>query len=63
MPKLVFWNVMARNKANAPVTATQKDVALVSGFSPAVVKSVLGNKSFTPRDVMLETLMRPRYDL
>lgn len=63
MPQLVFWNVMARNKTNAPVTAGQKDVALVSGFSPAVVKSVLGSKSFTPRDVMLETLMRPRYDL
>jgi hypothetical protein len=63
MPQLVFWNVMARNTANAPVKATQKDVALVSGFSPAVVKSVLSNKTFTPRDVMLETLMRPRYDL
>lgn len=63
MPQLVFWNVMARNKTNAPVTATQRNVALVSGFSPAVVKSVLGNKSFTPRDVMLETLLRSRYDL
>jgi hypothetical protein len=63
MPQLVFWNVMARNTANAPAKATQKDVALVSGFSPAVVKSVLSNKSFTPRDIMLETLMRPRYDL
>lgn len=63
MPQLVFWNVMARNTANVPAKATQKDVALVSGFSPAVVKSVLSNKSFTPRDVMLETLMRDRYNL
>ncbi len=63
MPQLVFWNVMARSTKNVPAKATQKDVALVSGFSPAVVKSVLGNKSFTPRDVMLDTLMRDRYNL
>lgn len=63
MPQLVFWNVMARNTTNVPVKATQQDVALVSGFSPAVVKSVLGNKSFTPRDVMLDTLMQERYNL
>lgn len=63
MPQLVFWNVMARNAQNVPVKANQKDVALVSGFSPAVVKSVLGGKVVTPRDVMLETLMRERYNL
>lgn len=63
MPQLVFWNVMARNKQNVPVQANQNGVALVSGFSPAVVKSVLSNKTLTPRDVMLETLMRPRYNL
>lgn len=60
MPKIVFWNVNGRI-GNVPVSASQKDVALVSGASPAIVQSVLGGKDFTPRGIMLEALMSDRY--
>jgi hypothetical protein len=59
MPKIVFWNLNAHD--NVPVRADKSGVALVSGFSPAVMKSVLAAKQFTPRDIMLETINQPRY--
>lgn len=62
MPKLVFWNVCAR-EGNSPVRVGDKNTAMVSGFSPAVVKSVFACKNVTPYEVMLEALMSSRYDL
>ena len=61
MPKVVFWNLMARD--NAPVKFDQKGVALVSGFSPAILKAILANdtEQFTPRGIMLKTIMQDKY--
>ncbi len=60
VPKIVFWNVNGR-EGNVPVNSKQKNVALVSGASPAIVRSVLSGKRFTPEDIMLETLNNPIY--
>ena len=61
MPKVVYWNL--NDKGNTPVTFNQSNTALVSGFSPALLKAVLSNnlKSFTPKNVMMEAIMSPRY--
>jgi hypothetical protein len=61
VPKLVFWNLNAKD--NAPVKFDESGTALVSGFSPAIVKPLLsGNlEKFTPEAVMLETIMQDRY--
>jgi hypothetical protein len=61
VPKLIFWNVNAVNK-DYPVTVNDDGVCLVSGCSPSILKSVLSAKSFTPTDVMLETINNERYD-
>jgi len=61
MPVIVFWNLTART-ADTPVQSHNKDVALVSGFSPAIMKSVLAAKNITPYDIMMDTVMVPRYD-
>jgi len=61
MPKLAFWNVNGR-EGNVPVSADTKDVALVSGASPSIVKNVLAGKDFTPKGIMLETLLSERYE-
>jgi len=61
MPKLAFWNVNGR-EGNVPVSADTKDIALISGASPAIVKNVLEGKDFTPKGIMLETLMSERYE-
>ena len=64
MPKVVFWNLNSY-KSNAPVASGQQGTALVSGFSPSLLTSVLAAdiESFSPEGIMLQTVMVPRYDL
>jgi hypothetical protein len=63
VPAIVFWNI--NSKDNVPVKSNAKKVALVSGFSPSIMKSVLtvDTEKFTPEGIMLNTVMVPRYDL
>jgi hypothetical protein len=56
MPKLVFWNLRASQCAGSPATSTDDGVALVSGFSPVLMKAVLAVEDFNPLDVMKEAL-------
>jgi hypothetical protein len=55
LPRVVYWNLNAQY-GNVPTVSTEKDVALVSGFSPSVLKAVLASKEFTPKDVMYEAI-------
>ena len=63
VPQIVFWNLNAKD--NVPVKYDTRGVAMVSGFSPAVMKSVLSAdmENFTPEGIMLKALMVPRYDM
>ena len=61
VPQIVFWNLNGR-EGNSPVTYDKTGAALVSGFSPSIVKSVLGGQDLTPISVMLSTVMTQRYD-
>jgi Domain of unknown function (DUF2828) len=62
MPNIVFWNINAHD--NVPAKFNEQGVALVSGFSPAIVKGVLAADldNFTPEAIMLKTVMNERYD-
>lgn len=62
VPKIVFWNLNAKD--NVPVKFDKRDTALVSGFSPAIVKAVLSGdmEQFTPENIMLKAIMNSRYD-
>lgn len=62
-PNIVFWNLNAYD--NAPAKFNDKGVALVSGFSPAIMKSILAAdfESFTPEGIMRAAVMVPRYNL
>ena len=59
-PALVFWNVNSRG-SNYPVQQGDTNTALVSGFSPAIMRSVLSAKTVTPEQVMLDTVWKERY--
>ena len=59
LPRLVFWNICSRT-GTIPVKENDLGVALVSGFSPAVVKMVLSN-STDPFECLLEQLNAERY--
>lgn len=60
IPQLVFWNVNGR-AGNVPVKMNDKGVALVSGYSPSIIPSILG-ESISPMAVMLKTLNVERYN-
>jgi hypothetical protein len=65
VPMIVFWNLSLYGRDNTPVRFDDKGVCHVSGFSPAIMKSVLSVKEledFTPFNVMAKTLMSDRYD-
>lgn len=62
LPKIVFWNLAAR-AGNSPVQYTETGTALVSGFSPSIMTSILRAKDFSPYAIMEETISKPRYDV
>lgn len=62
IPNIVFWNLCAYD--NAPVKFDKSGVALVSGFSPSILKSILSSsEDFTPFGIMMTALSDPRYNL
>lgn len=61
-PDIIFWNLNARS-GNSPVSFAQHGTALVSGFSPSLMKSILSGKNVTPFDIMMEAIMSDRYNL
>ena len=62
VPNIVFWNLNAHD--NVPVKYDTRGAALVSGFSPTIVKGILAAdlNDFTPEAIMLKTIMNERYD-
>ena len=42
MPEIVYWNLMDRANATTPVKGERKGVALMSGFSPTMLKVMMG---------------------
>lgn len=61
VPNIVFWNL--NSKDNVPVKFDKRGTALVSGFSPAVMKGVLSGTDMTPYGIMLATVDVPRYSV
>jgi len=62
MPKVVYWNLNSRTK-NVPVTMTANGVALVSGFSPSIMKTVLSADKFDPMSILFDAVMVERYNV
>ena len=53
-PKIVFWNLDAH--FGTPAECSDDSVAMVSGFSPSIMKAVLNAEEFNPVSVMMEAL-------
>jgi len=62
VPSVVFWNL--NSSGNVPVKSDKSGAALVSGFSPSIMASILGAdpQEFTPEGMMMKTIMNSRYD-
>ena len=59
-PNVVFWNINAAGNG-VPTTVGTQGTALVSGFSPSIMKSILHAEDFTPKGIMMKTIMDDRY--
>jgi hypothetical protein len=63
MPKVVYWNIQSRSNENKPVQFDKQGTALVSGFSPALLTSLLAGKDMTPFSMMMDVIGSPRYSM
>lgn len=67
LPVIVWWNIQSRGD-NVPVKAGKKNNVLVSGFSPAIAKTILAMdldnalERIDPVNVMKEAILVERYD-
>ena len=59
VPKIVFWNL--RTSSGIPEKSMTPNVALISGFSPSLMTSLLAGKDFSPVSIMIETVCKERY--
>ena len=60
-PKIVYWNVAGY--AGSPATVKMPNTALISGFSPSVLKAVLSGEDFTPLAVMNRALEKYKINM
>jgi len=61
VPNIVYWNIQSRN-GNVPVRFDQDGTALISGFSPSIMTSLLGGAEMNPQSIMMETIGKERYN-
>ena len=53
-PKIVFWNLEAH--WDTPAKCSDDSVAMVSGFSPSIMKAILEAGEFNPISIMEEAV-------
>ena len=66
LPHIVFFNL--RCTAGFPTLTTEKNVSMISGFSPVMLnlfcdKGIAALDQYTPWSMLLESLEHPRYSL
>lgn len=60
VPKIIYWNV--NNSKNVPVKFDSVGTALITGYSPVIMKSIINAKSINPVEIMNKTVYNNRYD-
>ena len=60
LPDVVFWNVNAKT-SNFPVKFDEVGTAMISGFSPSILKQLLSDGQITPEAIMRSVLDSERY--
>ncbi len=59
-PKIVFWNLNP-TIGNNPVSYTENGTALVSGFSPTILRAIFAGENYTPLSVVRTVIDSQRY--
>ena len=60
LPEIVFWNVNGRPN-NVPARINDQGIGLVSGFSPAILKTILAGQVVNPVQLMQDAVDIERY--
>lgn len=60
LPKIVFWNLDAKT-SNFPVKFNETGTAMVSGFSPTILKQILAGGDMSPEKIMFDVINSERY--
>ena len=60
VPNIIYWNIQSRN-GNVPVRFDEGGTALISGFSPSIMTSLLSGAEMSPVSIMMETIGKERY--
>jgi hypothetical protein len=62
LPQLIFWNVNGNDTSQYPVSVDENGTALISGFSPSILKFLLDGKDITPWSILTNTIEDARYN-
>jgi len=60
-PQIVFWNVNG-SSTDFPVTVDKTGTAMISGFSPSILKALLHGEELSPLSVVRQALDDVRYE-
>lgn len=61
-PKLIFWN-LREGTVDFPANTSTPNCALVSGYSPSILETLLDTGDITPMNVFRRTIDSYRYDM
>ena len=61
LPQIVFWNLRSDTTCDVPVRHDTQGVALLSGYSPAILKSLMTGADVNPWQIMRATIDDARY--
>ena len=61
LPNIIYWNLNSYN--NVPVAFDELGTALISGYSPNIMKTLFSVENMTPIGIMMNTVNIDRYSL
>ncbi len=61
VPAIVYWNIQSRGN-RIPVAFDETGTALISGFSPSILKTVAKGQVSNPQVIMDDAILSSRYD-
>lgn len=61
MPQIIFWNLRG-NIPDFPSAGDRKGVAMVSGFSPSLMRLIMEGKELSPMGILMDAIADPIFD-
>ena len=59
-PQIIFWNLNGSTN-DFPVSVDDNNTALISGYSPSIIKYIINGTKFSPYSILRDTIDDSRY--